>query len=120
MYPVEIRAIFEKIPNEDLLLIGFDPSFSRPEWVILTVLPVPPVTMRPSIVLETGERAEDDLTHKLVDIVRTNQRLKEDITTGAPQVIVDVYIIYYNITYLHILTILYHMSRKLNRGLENH
>ena len=89
MYPVEIRAIFEKIPNEDLPLIGFDPSFSRPEWMILTVLPVPPVTMRPSIVLETGERAEDDLTHKLVDIVRTNQRLKEDITTGAPQVIVD-------------------------------
>ncbi len=100
MYPVEIRAIFEKIPNEDLPLIGFDSS-SRPEWMILTVLPVPPVTMRPSIVLETGERAEDDLTHKLVDIVRTNQRLKEDITTGAPQVIVDDI---YNLLQYHIFT----------------
>ncbi|HIC98750.1 MAG TPA: hypothetical protein EYP08_03670, partial [Pyrodictiaceae archaeon] len=38
-----------------------------------------PVLVRPSIILETVERAEDDLTHKLVDIVRTNQRLHEAI-----------------------------------------
>lgn len=89
MYPTEIRSILEKIPDEDLELIGFHPSYARPEWMILTVLPVPPVTVRPSIILETGERAEDDLTHKLVDIVRTNLRLKEAITYGAPQIVVD-------------------------------
>jgi hypothetical protein len=32
-----------------------------------------PVTVRPSIILETGIRSEDDLTHKLVDIIRVNQ-----------------------------------------------
>ncbi|BBL45296.1 DNA-directed RNA polymerase subunit A' [Nanobdella aerobiophila] len=101
VYPTEIRAIFEKIKDEDLYILGFHPSFSRPEWMILTVLLVPPVTIRPSIVLETGERSEDDLTHKLVDIVRTNQRLKETITTGAPQVIVDDL---YSLLQYHIIT----------------
>lgn len=57
--------------------------------MILTVLPVPPVTVRPSITLETGERSEDDLTHKLVDILRINQRLKENMEAGAPQLIVE-------------------------------
>ncbi|BFI73466.1 DNA-directed RNA polymerase subunit A [Nanoarchaeota archaeon] len=101
MYPIEIRSIFERIPDVDLYLIGFHPSFARPEWMILTVLPVPPVTVRPSIVLETGERAEDDLTHKLVAIVRSNQRLKEAITTGAPQVIVDDL---YDLLQYHVIT----------------
>ena len=45
--------------------------------------------MRPSITLETGERSEDDLTHKLVDIVRINKRLKENIDLGAPEFIIQ-------------------------------
>src|SRR3989344_2706607 len=48
-----------------------------------------PITMRPSITLVTGERSEDDLTHKLSDIVRVNQRLFENINAGAPQVIIE-------------------------------
>jgi DNA-directed RNA polymerase subunit A' len=55
----------------------------------LTVLPVPPVTMRPSITLDSGERSEDDLTHKLVDVIRINQRLQENRDAGAPQLIVE-------------------------------
>ena len=35
----------------------------------------PPITVRPSITLESGDRSEDDLTHKLVDVLRINQRL---------------------------------------------
>src|SRR3989338_9064488 len=57
--------------------------------MILTVLQIPPVTMRPSITLESGERSEDDLTHKLGDIVRINQRLFENINAGAPEVIIE-------------------------------
>ncbi|MEM0473514.1 MAG: DNA-directed RNA polymerase subunit A', partial [Candidatus Aenigmatarchaeota archaeon] len=52
-------------------------------------LPIPPVTVRPSITLETGERSEDDLTHKLVDIVRINKRLRENIELGAPDFIIQ-------------------------------
>ncbi|MDD1720085.1 MAG: DNA-directed RNA polymerase subunit A', partial [Methanoregulaceae archaeon] len=59
------------------------------EWTVLTVLPVPPVTMRPSIILENGQRSEDDLTHKLVDINRINQRFKENQDAGAPQLIIE-------------------------------
>ncbi len=81
-----IRERFEKTPDEDLELIKVR---IRPEWLVITILPVPPVTVRPSITLETGERSEDDLTHKLVDIVRINQRLKENIDIGAPDFIIE-------------------------------
>jgi DNA-directed RNA polymerase subunit A' len=84
--PLVIRERFEKIPDKDLERIQF--IGGRPEWLILTLFPIPPVTMRPSITLETGERSEDDLTHKLVDIVRINQSLKENIDIGAPDFII--------------------------------
>ena len=84
--PLDIRERFEKIPDEDLKDLKL--RGGRPEWLLLTLLPVPPVTMRPSITLETGERSEDDLTHKLVDIIRINQRLRENIEIGAPDFII--------------------------------
>jgi len=87
MTPLEIRERFEKITDEDLKALHF--KGGRPEWLILTLFPVPPVTMRPSITLETGERSEDDLTHKLADIVRINQSLKENIDIGAPDFILN-------------------------------
>jgi DNA-directed RNA polymerase subunit A' len=89
MTPSEVREWLEKVPNEDLNLLGLNPAVCRPEWMVLTVLPVPPVTMRPSITLESGERSEDDLTHKLVDVIRINQRLQENRDAGAPQLIVE-------------------------------
>ncbi len=87
--PIEIRARLEKIQDEDALIFGLSAPFVRPEWMVLTLLPIPPVTMRPSITLESGERSEDDLTHKLGDIVRINQRLFENINAGAPEIIVE-------------------------------
>jgi DNA-directed RNA polymerase subunit A' len=87
--PSEVREWLEKIPEEEYYLVGINPQIAKPEWMVLTVLPVPPVTVRPSITLETGERSEDDLTHKLVDILRINQRLKENMEAGAPQLIVE-------------------------------
>lgn len=87
--PIEVRARLERIPGEDLKVFGINPEIARPEWMILTVMPIPPVTMRPSITLESGERSEDDLTHKLGDIVRINQRLFENINAGAPEIIIE-------------------------------
>lgn len=85
--PQDIRDRFEGIPDDDLKKINFNGG--RPEWLILTLFPIPPVTVRPSITLETGERSEDDLTHKLADIVRINQSLKENIDIGAPEFILN-------------------------------
>ncbi|HJX05549.1 MAG TPA: DNA-directed RNA polymerase subunit A' [Candidatus Nanoarchaeia archaeon] len=87
--PIEIRSRLERIKREHLALFGINPASCQPEWMVLTVLPIPPVTMRPSITLETGERSEDDLTHKLGDIVRINQRLFENINAGAPEIIIE-------------------------------
>ncbi|BBL62680.1 DNA-directed RNA polymerase subunit A' [Methanobrevibacter arboriphilus] len=87
--PSEVREKLEKITDSDAYILGVNPEVARPEWMVLTVLPVPPVTVRPSITLETGERSEDDLTHKLVDILRINQRLVENMEAGAPQLIVE-------------------------------
>ncbi|UCF11881.1 MAG: DNA-directed RNA polymerase subunit A' [Thermoplasmatales archaeon] len=87
--PTELRDWLEKISDEDLVLLDINIKSARPEWMILTVLPVPPVTVRPSVTLESGERSEDDLTHKLVDVIRINQRLQENRDAGAPQLIVE-------------------------------
>ena len=89
IFPSEIRERLVKINDEDCRILGINPKSCRPEWSILTLLLVPPVTVRPSITLETGERSEDDLTHKLSDIVRANQRLWENLNAGAPEVIIE-------------------------------
>ncbi|MEM4703312.1 MAG: DNA-directed RNA polymerase subunit A' [Candidatus Pacearchaeota archaeon] len=89
LFPTEIRDMLVKISNEDCKILGIDPESCRPEWACLTLLLVPPVTTRPSITLETGEKSEDDLTHKLSDIVRANQRLWENLNAGAPEVIIE-------------------------------
>jgi len=89
LLPVTIRERFTQILDDDLILLGYDPTTARPEWFILQALPVPPVTVRPSIILETGIRSEDDLTHKMVDVIRVNQRLKESKDAGTPPLIVQ-------------------------------
>ncbi|WP_436934546.1 DNA-directed RNA polymerase subunit A' [Halovenus marina] len=89
LMPSDIRDWFEAIPDEDIEVLGINAERSRPEWMILTVLPVPPVTARPSITLDNGQRSEDDLTHKLVDIIRINQRFMENREAGAPQLIIE-------------------------------
>ena len=89
MMPSDVRDRFEEIPDEDLEVLGINAERSRPEWMILTVLPVPPVTARPSITLDNGQRSEDDLTHKMVDIIRINQRFMENREAGSPQLIIE-------------------------------
>jgi DNA-directed RNA polymerase subunit A' len=89
LMPSEVRERLTRISDEDLKLLGINPENIRPEWAALTYVLVPPVTVRPSITLESGERSEDDLTHKLSDIIRSNQRLWENLNAGAPEVIVE-------------------------------
>ncbi len=86
---IEIRGRLENIRGADYLLLGINPEAARLEWSIMTVLAVPPVTVRPSITLESGVRSEDDLSHKLIDIIRINQRLRENLEAGAPSLIVE-------------------------------
>src|SRR3989344_7388739 len=89
IFPIEIKSRLGRISNEDVRLLNYNPDATRPEWLVLTNVLIPPVTIRPSITLESGERSEDDLTHKLGDIVRINQRLFENINAGAPEIIIE-------------------------------
>ena len=52
----EVRERLEAIPEDEYIFVGINHEVAKPEWMVLTVLPVPPVTVRPSITLETGER----------------------------------------------------------------
>ncbi len=87
--PTEVRERLLAIKDEELKKVGINPKTCRPEWAILSLLLVPSVTVRPSITLDSGERSEDDVTHKLSDIIRSNQRLWENLNAGAPEVIVE-------------------------------
>lgn len=88
LYPSEIIDWLLKIPDKDLFLFGYSDKL-RPQWFVITVLPVPPVSIRPSLSLENVITAESDLTHMLLNIVRINGRLQENINAGAPQIIVE-------------------------------
>src|SRR5438046_6643500 len=90
LLPITIRERFSHMIDDDLKLLGYDPSTARQEWFVLQVLPVPPVTVRPSIILETVIRSEDDIKLKIVDILRVNQRLKESKDTGNKKHIFNV------------------------------
>src|ERR671925_2012186 len=89
LLPITIRERLSHVPDDDLTLLGYDPKTARPEWFVLQVLPVPPVTVRPSIILETGIRSEDvptDVAKKLTIPETVSQwnleRLKELVING--------------------------------------
>ena len=59
--------------------MGFSVDWCRPHWLICTVLPVSPPAVRPSIKQPNGTRSEDDITHKLIDILKTNNQLRKKL-----------------------------------------
>tara|TARA_B100000900_G_scaffold416020_1_gene448522 strand:- start:68 stop:1516 length:1449 start_codon:yes stop_codon:yes gene_type:complete len=86
--PEIILKIFKRISDEDINFMGFSPVFSRPEWMIYTVLPVAPPAMRPSVKHDAQQRSEDDLTHIYSNIIKTNKDLSDKIANNAnPNVI---------------------------------
>ena len=97
----ECYNILRKISDEDCELLGCSPTFSRPEWLICSVLPVPPPCVRPSVKHDANLRSEDDLTYKLLDIIKANNSLMIKVKSNDQNHIND-YIDYlqYNITTL--------------------
>ncbi|CCE87208.1 Piso0_005751 [Millerozyma farinosa CBS 7064] len=87
--PSEILSVFKHISPEDCFRLGFNEDYARPEWMLITVLAVPPPPVRPSIAFNDTARGEDDLTFKLADILKANinvQRLEMD---GSPQHVIS-------------------------------
>ncbi|KAJ9056799.1 DNA-directed RNA polymerase II core subunit rpo21 [Entomophthora muscae] len=86
-----VLQTFKKITDADLEIMGLSAQFARPEWMVLSNLPVPPPCVRPSIVVPGMGRGEDDLTHKLSDIIKANDQLKTAEAEGEPTHILDEY-----------------------------
>lgn len=83
--PSEVYTVFKKMSDSDLHLLGLSDEYARPEWMILTVLPVPPPPVRPSIAVDGGAmRSEDDLTYKLGDIIKASANVRRCEQEGAP------------------------------------
>lgn len=67
---------------------AFRRSGNRPEWMILTVLPVIPPDLRPMVQLDGGRFATSDLNDLYRRVINRNNRLKRLLELGAPDVIV--------------------------------
>lgn len=79
LYAEDVIALFKRITEMEADVMGFKKGLMRPEWLMCAVFPVPPPAVRPSVRNDTGQRCEDDLTHKLCDIVKTNNNLKKKL-----------------------------------------
>ena len=70
------------------VLEAFRKSGQRPEWMILTVLPVLPPELRPMVQLDGGRFASSDLNDLYRRVINRNNRLKRMMELGAPEMIV--------------------------------
>lgn len=87
--PEMILKIFKRISDEDVYFMGFSPVYSRPDWMICQVMSVPPPAVRPSVKHDSQQRSEDDLSHILVNIIKTNKTLQEKIQNNAPANVIE-------------------------------
>uniref|UniRef100_A0A023F603 DNA-directed RNA polymerase subunit n=2 Tax=Triatoma infestans TaxID=30076 RepID=A0A023F603_TRIIF len=78
-----VWEILKHITDEECFILGMDPKYARPDWMIVTVLPVPPLAVRPAVVMYGSARNQDDLTHKLSDIIKCNNELQRNEQSGA-------------------------------------
>ena len=87
--PEMVLKICKRISDEDVSFMGFSPTYSRPDWMICQVMYVPPPAVRPSVKHDAQQRSEDDLTHILVHIIKTNKTLLDKIKNNAPANVID-------------------------------
>ncbi|KAL4064638.1 RNA polymerase II largest subunit [Scleroderma citrinum] len=72
--PSELYTMFKKMSDSDLHLLGLSDKYTCPEWMIITVLPVPPPPMHSSIIVDGGTMwSEDNLTYRLGDIIKASE-----------------------------------------------
>jgi DNA-directed RNA polymerase II subunit RPB1 len=71
--------VLKRIEREDYHALSCSEDGVQPHWLAIEVLPVPPTVIRPSNLSNAAARGEDDLTHKLSDVVRmrNNTRSKQ-------------------------------------------
>ena len=87
--PEKVVRLFRRITDDNIKFMGFSPIWSRPEWMVCQVLAIPPPAVRPSVKHDSQQRSEDDITHIIVNIIKTNKTLQEKIASNANGNIID-------------------------------
>jgi len=104
--PLEVEYVlrlFRKIMDEDVDFMGLSRFWCRPDWMICSVLPIPPPQVRPSVIQDNNQRSEDDLTHKLAEIIKTNNTyLLPRIEANAAKAVIDEWT---NVLQYHVATL---------------
>jgi DNA-directed RNA polymerase II subunit RPB1 len=100
---VQVLATLQKLTDEDCAMMGFDPRWSRPDWMILTSIPIPPPTIRPSVKHDNNQRSEDDITYKLSDIIKSDMKLRDKI--ASPDTTAEMIQEWHNIVQYHVATL---------------
>ena len=104
--PLEVEFVlrlFRRILDEDVDFMGLSRYWCRPDWMICTILPIPPPQVRPSVIQDNNQRSEDDLTHKLAEIIKTNNTyLQPRIQANAAKSVIDEWT---NVLQYHIATL---------------
>lgn len=100
--PEYVHRLLRRITDEDVEFLGFSRHWCRPDWMVCTVLPIPPPQVRPSVTQDNNQKAEDDLTSKLVDIIKVNTLLRNKIADDPKKRAIDDWT---NVLQFHVATL---------------
>ena len=100
--PEYVHRLLRRVTDEDVEFMGYSRHWCRPDWMVCTVLPIPPPQVRPSVTQDNNQRSEDDLTSKLIDIIKTNNTLKTKIANDPKKKAIDEYT---NLLQYHVATL---------------
>ncbi len=88
MLNTKSKQIRKRLAKRLKLILGFQHSRTRPEWMVLEVLPVIPPDLRPLVPLEGGRFATSDLNDLYRRVINRNNRLKNLLQLKTPDVII--------------------------------
>lgn len=79
--PRDCYNILRNISDDDCRLLGFNVKMQRPEDMIITIFPIPPVAIRPTARIDfmTSATMENSLTLKISDIITSNKRVRQQM-----------------------------------------
>jgi DNA-directed RNA polymerase subunit beta' len=80
----KIKDIVKRLKTVEMLI----ESGNKPEWMIMTVIPVIPPDLRPLVLLDSGNFATSDLNDLYRRLINRNNRLKKLLELNAPEVII--------------------------------
>ena len=89
----KIYTILKGITAADMKILGFDTKYSRPEWLMQKVVPVPGPPVRPPIRMggNSGGLCEDDITHLIFSVVKINRELRNAKIRGDSDHLLSTY-----------------------------